>query len=379
MISFNKPYISGNEIKYIEDSLTRGHISGNGYYTKKCQSLFAHKFKLGKCLLTTSCTDALEMCAILLDIKEGDEVIMPSYNFVSAANAFIMRGATIKFVDSNKNHPNLDVTKIRPLINARTKVIVIVHYAGVACDMDELVQLTRDNNLSLVEDTAHAIGGTFKGKSLGTFGSLATFSFHETKNITSGEGGMLVINDNGLKERAEIIWEKGTNRTAFYRGEVDKYRWVDLGSSFLPSELNAAYLLAQLESFDEIQILRINAWNRYAKGIQSLIDKGHISQLPIPEEEDNLAHMFAFTVKDEATRNDLLTFLKAEGVLAVFHYLPLHLSPYYLKLSKVAILPYCESFAKRLVRLPFYTDISLDIQEFVVNKMIDFFKERTDF
>ena len=253
MIPFNKPHLSGNELDYIKDAVNSGKLSGNGKYTKKCQHFFEEKYGFKKTFLTTSCTDALEMCALLLDIKPGDEVIIPSYTFVSTALAFVRQGAKIIFADSEKNTPNLDVRKIEYLITDKTKVIVPVHYAGVAVDMDPLMDLASKYNLFVVEDAAQAIDSFYKGKPLGTIGHLSTFSFHETKNITAGEGGLLGINDERFVKRAEIIWEKGTNRTSFFRGEVDKYGWVDTGSSFLPSELNAAFLWGQLESLDKIQ------------------------------------------------------------------------------------------------------------------------------
>ena len=263
MINFNEPYCTGNEPKYIQDAINRGKLSGNGYYTKKCQHFLEEKLGVKKCLLTTSCTDALEMCAILLDIQPGDEVIMPSYTFVSTANAFVLRGAKIVFCDSRPDHPGMDESLIEGLLTEKTKAIVPVHYAGVACDMDKIMSIAKQHDLFVVEDAAQAIDSHYKGKPLGSIGHLAAFSFHETKNISSGEGGALIINDDRFLERSEIIWEKGTNRSAFWRGEVDKYGWVDIGSSFLPSEITAAFLWAQLESLEKIQEQRKSIWNAY--------------------------------------------------------------------------------------------------------------------
>ena len=269
-IPFNKPYMTGKETQYIEQAVNSGKISGNGLFTKKCQDFFENKYGFIKCLLTTSCTDALEMAAILLNIKQGDEVIMPSFTFVSTANAFVLRGAKIIFADSKKDHPNIDENLLESLITPKTKAIVVVHYAGVACEMDTIMSLAKKHNIYVVEDAAQAIDSFYKGKPLGSIGHLSAFSFHETKNIQCGEGGMLAINDEQFKERAEIIWEKGTNRSAFFRGEVNKYGWVDIGSSFLPSEISAAFLWAQLESLDKIQNKRKEIYKHYQNELKSL-------------------------------------------------------------------------------------------------------------
>jgi len=263
MIPFNKPYLTGKEAHYLYHAVYSGKISGNGMFTQKCHNFFVQRYGFKKCLLTTSCTDALEMAAILIDIKQGDEVIMPSYTFVSTANAFVLRGATIVFADSGASNPNIDAEKLESLITPKTKAIVPVHYAGIACDMDKIMALAEKYNLFVIEDAAQAIDSYYNGRPLGSIGHLAAFSFHETKNIISGEGGMLVINDERFFRRAEIIWEKGTNRAEFFRGEVNKYGWVDIGSSFLPSEIIAAFLYAQLENLDDIQLKRKSIWNKY--------------------------------------------------------------------------------------------------------------------
>ena len=271
-IPFNKPFLSGHELKYIKDALNTGKISGNGKYTQLCHEFFQKKYNFKKCLLTTSCTDALEMAAILIDIQPGDEVIIPSYTFVSTANAFVLRGAKIIFADSEKRTPNIDTEKIEALITSKTKAIIVVHYAGIACDLNKIHKIAKKYKLFVIEDAAQSIDSYYNDKPLGTLGHLATFSFHETKNVISGEGGMLVINDEHFLKRAEIIWEKGTNRSAFFRGEVAKYGWVDIGSSFLPSEITAAFLYAQLENLEKIQNKRITLWNNYFKYLKSLED-----------------------------------------------------------------------------------------------------------
>ena len=304
MIPFNKPFLTGKETDYITDAVVSGKISGNGKYTQLCQQFFENKFCIKKTLLTTSCTDALEMAAILIDIKEGDEVIMPSYTFVSTANAFVLRGAKIIFADSMPNHPNIDASKIESLITPKTKAIVPVHYAGVACDMDTIMNLAKKYNLFVIEDAAQAIDSYYTGKdgikkALGSIGHLAAFSFHETKNIIAGEGGMLAINDEQFTERAEIIWEKGTNRSAFFRGEVDKYGWVDIGSSFLPSEIIAAFLWAQLENLEDIQQKRKSHWEQYKLQLENWSRTNEI-QLPIiPEYATNNGHMFYIVLDPE--------------------------------------------------------------------------------
>ena len=353
-IPFNKPYLTGNETKYIETAVASGKISGDGLYTKKCHEFFQNKYGFKKALLTTSCTDALEMAAILIDLQPSDEVIMPSYTFVSTANAFVLRGAKIVFADSNKNEPNIDVTKIEALITPKTKAIVPVHYAGVACDMDEIMRIATKHNLFVIEDAAQAIDSFYKGKPLGSIGHMAAFSFHETKNIIAGEGGMLVINDDKFAKRAEIIREKGTNRSAFFRGEVDKYGWVDIGSSFLPSDIIAAFLYAQIENIDRIQARRKAIWEQYFTLLKPLQDAGKL-QLPfIPEYASNNAHMFYVVCNSLEQRSGLIEHLKSKNIFAVFHYISLHKSPMYKDIYKGDVLANCDYFSDNLLRLPFY-------------------------
>src|SRR5664280_1368019 len=306
-IPFNKPYLTGEELYCIKDAVSRGKISGNGYYTQKCQEFFQLRYKFRKCLLTTSCTDALEMAAILCDIKPGDEVIIPSYTFVSTANAFVLRGAKIVFVNSRPDHPGIDEDKIEELITSRTKVIVPVHYAGVACDMDKIMALANKYNLFVVEDVAQAIDSFYKGKPLGSIGHFGCFSFHETKNIQCGEGGMLAINDHRFFRRSEIIWEKGTNRAEFFRGEVNKYGWIDIGSSFLPSELIAAFLWAQIENMDDIQVKRKKIWNTYYEYLKPLSAKGYFTIPEIPLYATNNAHIFYMLCNSLEERDKLLS------------------------------------------------------------------------
>ncbi len=357
-IPFNKPYLSGKETDYIQQAVASGHISGNGMFTKKCQSFFEERWGFRKCLLTTSCTDALEMCALLLDIKPGDEVIMPSYTFVSTALAFVRQGAKIVFVDSRGDHPNMDEGLIEKLITPKTKVIVPVHYAGMACDMDKIMTLAEKYELFVVEDAAQAIDSYYKGKPLGSIGHLGCFSFHETKNIQSGEGGMLAINDARFMKRAEIIWEKGTNRVEFFRGEVNKYGWVDIGSSFLPADIIAAFLYAQLEKLDDIQAQRKSIWSAYHEGLKPLEEKGYFQIPEIPEQATNNAHMFYLLVKTAGDRDALINHLKENGVHAVFHYQSLQQSGYYKNLKDKRELPNCNRFTDCLLRLPLYYELS---------------------
>lgn len=363
MIGFNKPYMCGKELDYMADAVREQKISGNGKYTKLCHAYFEKKYGFKKCLLTTSCTDALEMAAILLNIKAGDEVIMPAFTFVSTANAFVLRGAKIVFADVEKHCPNIDAATLAPLINAKTKAIVVVHYAGMACDMDTIMALANAHNLFVVEDAAQAIDSFYtdkKGnkKPLGSIGHLAAFSFHETKNIISGEGGMLVINDMQFANRAEIIWEKGTNRTAFYRGEVDKYGWVDVGSSFLPSDLIAAFLFAQLESMEVIQQKRKAIWQQFYDALLPLHASGSIKLPETPSYATNNAHMFYLICQNLAQRTHVIEALKKDDIQAVFHYLGLHESPFYAQKHDGRALPNTDAFANTLVRLPFYYELT---------------------
>lgn len=358
MIGFNVPHLTGRELKYIEEAVQQNvQLSGNGPFTKKCQRFFEEKYGFMKCLLTTSCTDALEMAALLCGIQPGDEVIVPSYTFVSSALAFVRQGAEIVFADSTADNPNLDAEKIEALITPRTKVVVPVHYAGVACDMDRIKEIADRHNLFVVEDAAQAIDSFYKGRPLGSIGHLAAFSFHETKNIISGEGGMLVVNDERLVRRAEIIWEKGTNRAEFFRGEVNKYGWVDVGSSFLPSEMTAAFLWAQLEALEDIQAKRKRLWNRYYELLKPLFDRKCFQLPDIPDYATNNAHMFYLVCHSIEERSALIKLLKENNVQAVFHYLSLHSSPYYQDKHDGRSLPNCDRYADCLVRLPMYYDL----------------------
>ncbi|NGP78142.1 dTDP-4-amino-4,6-dideoxygalactose transaminase [Balneolaceae bacterium YR4-1] len=365
-IPFNKPFLTGDETEYIKKAVESGKISGNGEYTKKCQHFFRERYGFKKCLLTNSCTDALEMTAILANIGEGDEVIMPSYTFVSTANAFVLHGAKIRFIDSREDHPGMDEDKIEEVINEKTKAIVVVHYAGVACDMKKIMHIAEKHNLLVIEDAAQAIDSYFTfsdgtKKPLGSIGHLGCFSFHETKNIISGEGGMLVINEDQFIERSEIIWEKGTNRSAFFRGEVDKYGWVDVGSSFLPSEITAAFLYAQLENLENIQNRRCQIWHQYESGLKRWGESMDIRMPHIPEYATNNAHMFYLVCKNIDHRDKLIYQLKEQGVHAVFHYLSLHKSEFYKDKHDGRHLPWSDRYSDCLVRLPFYYEMEEDV------------------
>lgn len=376
MIPFNKPYMTGDELYYIKDAVARGKISGNGYYTQKCHNFFSEKMGFEHCLLTSSCTDALEMAAILLDIQPGDEVIMPSYTFVSTANAFALRGAKIVFADSSSDTPNIDANSIEHLVNKNTKALVVVHYAGISCDMDAILAIAKKNDLYVVEDAAQAIDSFYKGKRLGTLGHLSAFSFHETKNIISGEGGMLVINDEKFVARAEIIWEKGTNRSAFFRGEIDKYSWVDIGSSFLPSDVTAAFLYAQLENLEKIQSRRKMLWNRYLEGLEALQTNERVNLPTIPEYATVNGHLFYLCFRENHDRTEFISFLKKYNIYSVFHYLSLHKSPFYETSNEIPVLERCEYYAQGLVRLPLYYELDLQDQENIINLILQFFNSR---
>ena len=357
MIPFNKPYCSGRELGYMEKVCHSTTMSGNGEFTKKCHKFFEEKYGFKKCLLTTSGTDALEMCAMLCDLKPGDEVIVPSYTFVSTALAFLREGAKVVFADSGSMNPNVRGEDIEPLITERTKVIAVVHYAGVACDMDAVMALAEKHGLLVVEDAAHSVDSFYKGKPLGGIGHLGAFSFHETKNISSGEGGMLVVNDERFIRRSEIIWEKGTNRAEFYRGMVNKYGWCDMGSSFLPSEFNAAYLWAQLEQLDDIQGKRKHIWQMYDEGLRGKVDP----QIVIPELPDyatNNAHMYYLLCPSLEYRTKLMGYLKEQGIQTTFHYLPLHSSAYYQDKHDGRELPNCDRYGDTLVRLPLFYELT---------------------
>lgn len=382
MIDFNRPHLTGKEAHYMYQAVFDGHLSGNGKYTKLCQHFFEERYGFKKCLLTTSGTDALEMCAMLCDLKPGDEVIIPSYTFVSTALAFLREGAKVVFADSMKRNPNLDADLLESLINPRTRVIVPVHYAGVACDMDAIMAVANKHNLLVVEDAAQAIDSYYisRGYSdgrfvpsgenprkeastlpLGGIGHLAAFSFHETKNITAGgEGGLLVVNDERFIRRAEIIWEKGTNRAEFFRGAVNKYGWVDMGSSFLPAEINAAFLWAQLENLDEIQSKRKALWETYYKLLKPIADKGYFKLPDLPEYASNNAHMFYLVLPDLEKRTALIKYLKEHDIQSVFHYLSLHSSAYYQDKHDGRELLECDRYADTLMRLPMFYDLEIE-------------------
>ncbi|NSL88692.1 dTDP-4-amino-4,6-dideoxygalactose transaminase [Chitinophaga sp. Mgbs1] len=373
MIPFNKPYLTGKEAHYMYQAALSGKLSGNGIFTKKCQAALEAKYGFKKTLLTTSCTDALEMAAILIDTKPGDEIIIPSYTFVSTANPFILRGATVVFADSGVSNPNIDTALLESLITPRTKAIVPVHYAGIACDMEKIMQLADKHGLFVIEDAAQAIDSSFNGRPLGSIGHLAAFSFHETKNIIAGEGGMLAINDDRFVERAEIIWEKGTNRSAFFRGEIDKYGWVDIGSSFLPSEVIAAFLYAQIENIADIQQQRKHLWEIYLRELSSLKDR--ITLPFIPEYATNNAHMFYIVCQDIAVRQALIAWLKERDVYAVFHYLSLHKSPFYHDKHDGRNLPQSDYYSDRLVRLPLFYELTEEQVLHITGSIKEFFEK----
>ncbi|HHN9995587.1 TPA: dTDP-4-amino-4,6-dideoxygalactose transaminase [Escherichia coli] len=375
MIPFNKPYLQGNELIYIAEAVSNGKISGDGIFTKKCHEFFERKYGFKKALLTTSCTDALEMAAILLDIKPGDEVIAPAYTFVSTVNAFALRGAKIIFADSYDDNPNMDPESASKLITNKTKAIIVVHYAGVACDMDKFLELSKEYKIHIIEDAAQAIDSYYKDRPLGSIGTFGTFSFHETKNIISGEGGLIALNNDEYFHRAEIIREKGTNRASFFRGEVNKYGWVDIGSSFLPSDMIAAYLYAQLENIDAIQNKRKELWREYYDNLKQLANSGFI-QLPIiPEYATNNAHMFYIICSDLKKRSELISYLKESGIHSVFHYLSLNKSEYYLKQNKKISLQNSDKFADCLLRLPMYYELECKQVNYISEKIAHFFKK----
>jgi dTDP-4-amino-4,6-dideoxygalactose transaminase len=373
MIPFNKPHLTGKETAYIEEAVRSGKISGDGMFTKKCHAFFEQHFAMRKALLTTSCTDALEMSAILANIQAGDEVIVPSYTFVSTANAFVLRGAHIVFADSRADHPGIDEDSVESLITSRTKAIVVVHYAGVACDMDKINAIAARHNLFVIEDAAQAIDSYYKDRPLGTLGHMSAFSFHETKNIQCGEGGLLAINDEQFAQRAEIIREKGTNRSAFFRGEVDKYGWVDVGSSFLPSEIVAAFLYAQLENLQAIQSRRKNIWNQYDQALQILSAEGKLKLPFIPDFASNNAHMFYVLTENLQQRSELIEFMKAKGSFPVFHYLSLHKSPYYTEKHQGNEMPHSDRYMDTLLRLPLFVDMTDEDAQRVTDSILGFF------
>lgn len=372
MIPFNKPYLTGKEMHYMYQAVYSGKISGNGIYTQKCQKFFEEQYNFKKALLTTSCTDALEMAAMLANIQPGDEVIIPSFTFVSTALAFVRQGAKIIFADSNTQNPNIDTERIEELITPRTKVIVPVHYAGIACDMDPILDLAEKYRLLVIEDAAQAIDSFYKGLPLGSIGHMAAFSFHETKNINSGEGGMLAINDEKLMKRAEIIWEKGTNRSEFFRGEVNKYGWVDIGSSFLPSEIISSYLYAQLENLDSIQSRRKKIWETYYEGLKSLRDSDIMIPF-IPDYATNNGHMFYLVCSSIQQRTALIEYLKNNEIHAVFHYQSLHKSDYYINKHDKREIPFSDKYTDCLVRLPLFYELSDTDLSMIISIVKEFF------
>ncbi len=379
MIPFNKPYLTGKEAHYMYQAVYTGKLSGNGAFTKKCQQFFEEKYGFKKAILTTSGTDALEMAAILCDVKPGDEVIVPSYTFVSSALAFVRQGARIVFADSMESNPNIDAEKLESLITPKTKVIVPVHYAGVACDMDKIMEIANKHNIFVVEDAAQAIDSCYKGKPLGGIGHFGCFSFHETKNITAGgEGGLLTVNDERFIRRSEIIWEKGTNRAEFFRGMVNKYGWVDTGSSFLPSEINAAFLWAQLENLELIQDKRKKLWKQYFVGLQQLAAEGFLRLPQIPSYATNNGHMFYIVCRNLEDRTKLIAYLKEKEIVAPFHYLSLHLSDFYRNHHEGEIpnLPQCDKFADCLVRLPLFYELLDEEVDHIINEIKTFFETK---
>ena len=376
MINFNVPPFTGKEMEYIKKAVENQKICGDGEFTKKCNAWIEEKTKTTKCLLTTSCTHALELAALLAGIKEGDEVILPSYTFVSTADAFVLRGAKVVFVDVRKDTMNIDETKIEAAITEKTKAIVPVHYAGVACEMDTIMAIAKKHNLVVIEDAAQGIMSTYKGRALGTIGDYGCFSFHETKNYSMGEGGALLIRDASKIEEAEIIREKGTNRSKFFRGQIDKYTWVNFGSSYLPSDMNAAYLYAQLEMADEINDARLAIWDRYYEGLKELEEIGKIELPYIPEDCVHNAHMFYVKAKDLEERTELISFLKENGILCVFHYIPLHSAPAGLKFGEFfGEDEYTTKESERLARLPMYYGLEMEQVEYIISKVKEFYNK----
>lgn len=374
IIPFNRPYFSGREAYHVSVAAAQGHISGNGIFTQKCQQFFSQKYGFPFPLLTTSGTDALEMAALIAGIGPGDEVILPSFTFVSTANAFALRGARLVFADSLPDHPNIDLNHAAGLITPRTRALVVVHYGGMACQMDLALSLAEKHGLLLIEDAAHAIDASYQGKPLGSLGDLAAFSFHETKNISCGEGGMLCVNKQELQKKAEITWEKGTDRAAFKRGEVDKYTWRELGSSYLPSDMAAAFLYGQLENLDKIQSKRRHIYQLYGQYLKPLMDAGLCSLPIMPKDAVGNGHLFYLTCQDSNTREKLRQFLLQSGIQAVTHYVPLHSSPYMEQLQSVTpALPQADHWAATLLRLPFYYDLTEEQIQSVADKTAEFF------
>ena len=375
MIDFNVPPFTGKELEYMQQAIKNKKICGDGEFTKKCSHWMEEKFQANHVLLTTSCTHALEMAAVLTQVKPGDEVILPSYTFVSTADAFVQRGATLVFVDIRPDTMNLDERLIEDAITDKTKVIVPVHYAGVGCAMDEIMEIAARHHLMVVEDAAQGIYAYYKGRALGTIGDFGCYSFHETKNYSMGEGGALVFQNNDFLERAEIIREKGTDRSKFFRGQVDKYRWMDYGSSYLPSDLNAAYLWAQLEMADTIRKDRLDSWNYYNEELRPLAEAGYIEQPFIPDYADHNAHMYYIKTKDLETRGRLIDFMRKHDILTVFHYVPLHSAPAGKKFGRFhGEDKYTTKESERLLRLPMYYQLKEEDQEQVVKAVKEFYE-----
>ncbi len=373
-IPFNMPFMAGEEIQNIINGALTGQISGDGYFTKECHDFFEERYQIKKSLLTTSCTDALEMAALLSGVGPGDEVILPSFTHVSTANPFLLRGAKLVMADIQKDVPNIDPDEIEKLINKNTSIIVVVHYAGIACDMDQIMKLGQKHDLMVIEDAAQTIESKHNGRQLGTLGRFGAFSFHETKNVISGEGGLLLVNSDADKERAEIIWEKGTDRVAFHRGEKDKYQWVDIGSSHLPPDYVAAILFAQLQRLDEIQKMRINVWKKYHERLKPLEDEGFIQLPQIPSYATNNGHMFYIVTKSEDERKKLMFHLTMNGIMSVIHYLPLHSSKFFTNKHDGRKMPNTERFASCLLRLPFFNLLSESQIDYITEKIEDFYR-----
>lgn len=374
MIHFNIPPFTGNELKYIQQAVDALKICGDGQFTKKCNAWLEKRFHAQKVLLTTSGSTALDMAALLCDIQPGDEVILPSFTFSSTANAFVLVGAKLVFVDIRPDTMNIDETKIEAAITEKTKVIVPVHYAGVACEMDTIMDIAKRHGLKVVEDAAQGVMSTYKGRALGTIGDFGCFSFHETKNYSMGEGGALVINDPQYNEAAEILREKGTNRAKFFRGQIDKYTWVDFGDSYLPSDMNAAYLWAQLEMADEINSNRLTTWNAYFEALKPLADAGKVKLPTVPESCEHNAHMFYILCRDLSERTALLQYMKAKGIGCVFHYIPLHSAPAGRKYGRFnGEDQFTTANSDRLVRLPMYYGLSAEDRQTVIDSLLSFY------
>jgi dTDP-4-amino-4,6-dideoxygalactose transaminase len=375
-VPFKKPYYTGNELHNIQLAMNEGHLGGDGMFTKKCNTIFKELYGFEHNYLTTSCTDALEMCALLADIKEGDEVIVPSYTFVATASAFALQGAKIVFADSLSNSPTLDIDTVEALITPRTKVLVLVHYAGICFSPDQAIALAKKHHLILIEDAAQAIDAYYDDKPVGSFGDLATFSFHDTKNVIAGEGGLLVVNNPAFVTRATVLYDKGTNRSAYMRGEVAKYEWIDIGSSFLASDIAAAFLYAQMEAVKLITAQRRSIWARYEALLTEGKNKGYFELPFVPEKSVYNGNIFYITCKNEKERNDLSAYLKQNGISATFHYVALHQSPYYLKTHEPHTLPQAEKYSQCLLRLPLYMELTTEQQDYVCEHILAFYRNK---